>query len=62
MVLKLRYYILDNEIKHAMQKEESQYRFAISISSRAAANRSHIRDVVQESGLFSKQIVFLISF
>ena len=41
----------DNEIKHAMQKEETQYRRAISISSRASENKSQVREVVQESGM-----------
>ena len=43
-------YISENEIKHAMQKEEMQYRLAITISSRAQSNREHIREIVQESG------------
>ena len=43
---------LENEIKHAMQKEEMQYRLAILISSRAQSNREHIREIVQESGFY----------
>ena len=31
-----------------------QYRLAILISSRAQANREHIREIVQESGLLSQ--------
>ena len=36
-----------------MQKEETQYRKAITISSRAAENKSQVREIVQESGEFS---------
>ena len=32
-----------------MQKEETQYRKAITISSRAIENKAQVRDVVQES-------------
>ena len=32
-----------------MQKEETQYRKAITISSRAVENKAQVRDVVQES-------------
>merc|ERR1712130_614251 len=49
-----RYFWSDADQKLAMQSEEKQYRLASSISSRAAMNKSEIRAIVQECGMFTK--------